>query len=665
MRAIVFSGQGAQRRGMGRDLFRQFPELVEIADRTLGYSVEELCLHDPRGELSRTAFTQPAIYVASWLAYLEFQQTHGTPALLAGHSVGEYAALTAAGVFDFETGLRLVQRRAALMGRVDGGGLTAIVGASPIEVREMLARPDLAGLEPANFNTPLQTVVGGPCDLLSQLEKHCAERGYRAIRLNVSGAFHTSAMHEASEEFGRFIATVALAPPKIPVALNLTGQLFSCQDLREILPRHIARPVQWSDCVATLMREGATEFVELPSTGALSRMLEQIRSAIPKPAPVARALGEGCGEIHDVIGRPLVSLSLGLGIAGVELVRSMSRADISAFIDTEDAPLDRLETDLCSLVSDPALAPRVGASLTPSIDIEQERRRVDLFIRLGVRNVELRGYNRPSEAVLRYRSSAAERGVRRLFVRVTRASEIDGFFDVEAKDGDAFAAAICIEAGVWRSREGKAQDALGHALSRRQVARDDGKAAGKTLIGVVADPTLSGGIAAAFAAGCDFVTTGSAMLLADEAQLDPETRTAVRDPSVGWIAGLPDWWLPELATRSTAWVDDPGVIEEVLNLQNLYLRSPSAELTTGSAVPFARVACEPGSPQREARSALRHTAAGAFSRLIPCDPAFDRLRNWINARADGCNHGLPAMRIAEMLLSQSVKEALAMEGERS
>ncbi|WP_159726835.1 acyltransferase domain-containing protein [Methylosinus sp. Ce-a6] len=660
MKAVVFSGQGAQRPGMGRDLFGRFPALVALADRTLGYSVEELCLEDPRSELSRTAFTQPAIYVVSTLAYLEFERTHGAPALLAGHSVGEYAALTAAGVFDFEIGLRLVQRRAELMGRADGGGLTAILGISPDEVGEMLARPDLAGLEPANFNTPRQTVVGGPSPLLARLERLCAESGRRAVRLNVSGAFHTSAMREASEEFGRFVTSFAMAPPKIPVALNLTGRLHAGEDLREVLPRHIASPVRWSDCIATLLREGATEFVELPSTGALSRMANEIRSAISSPPPVARQVEEAHGDIRDILGRRLVSVSLGRGISGLELTRSLGRAGVLAFIDTEDAPLDRLEADLSSLVSYPTIVARVGASLTPSLDAEDERRRVDLFVRLGVRNVELRGYERPSEAALRYRSPAPERGLRRLFVRVTRASAVDAFLDVEAGDGDPFAAALCVDTGVWRSRESEPEDALRHALSRREAARRDGGPAGKTLIGVVADPASSGGIAAAFEAGCDFVTTGSAMLLADEARLDSEMRAAIRDPRVGAVAGLPDWWLPELATRSTAWIDDPGAIEEVLNLQNLYLRSPDTETMRGAVAPFARTADGHGSREREARKALRRTAAGVFRRLIPCDPAFDSLRRWIVARADG--HGLSAARIAEMLLPPSVEETHPTEG---
>jgi trans-AT polyketide synthase/acyltransferase/oxidoreductase domain-containing protein len=659
MKAVLFSGQGAQRRGMGRDLFRRFPDLVAVADLTLGYDVEELCLEDPKGELSRTAFTQPAIYVVSALAYLEFERTHGAPALLAGHSVGEYAALTAAGVFDFETGLRLVQRRAALMGRADGGGLTAILGASPDEVGEMLARPDLVGLEPANFNTPRQTVVGGPSPLLARLEQLCAEAGRRAVRLNVSGAFHTSAMREASEAFARFATSFAMAPPKIPVALNLTGRLHAGEDLREILPRHIAAPVRWSDCVATLLREGATEFVELPTTGALSRMAEEIRSAIPSPSPAARPVG----EVAEILGARLVSVSLGLGIAGPELARSLSRAGVLAFIDTEEAPLDRLEADLRSLVSDPTIAARIGASLTPSLDSEDERRRVDVFVRTGVRNLEIRGYERPSETVRHYRLSGPERGLRRLLVRVTRASVVDAFLDVETGDGDPFAAAICIDAGLWRSWEGDPEDALRHALSRREAARRAGEPAGRTLIGVAADPASPGGLAADLTARCDFVTTGSAMLLADEARLDAKTRAAIRDPRLGAVAGLPDWWMPELATRSTAWIDDPAAIEEALNLQNLYLRSPVAATLPGAVVPLARTAGGGTvSREREARKALRRAAAGVF-RMIPCDPAFDRSRRWIIARAGG-GHGLPAARLAAMLLTPSVEEPLATQGER-
>ncbi|GLK76849.1 hypothetical protein GCM10008171_21030 [Methylopila jiangsuensis] len=619
MRAALFSGQGAQRRGMGGELFARFPDQVRIADRTLGYSVAELCLEDPRDELSRTAFTQPAIYVVSVLAYLQDADVHGAPAFVAGHSVGEYAALTAAGVFDFETGLRLVQRRAALMARADGGGLTAVVGASPAEVEEMLRLPELAELEAANFNTPTQTVVGGPRAALERLERRCAEMGRRAVRLNVSGAFHTGAMRTAAAAFADVVRLVPFAPPRIPVALNLTGELHAGEDLRDVLSRHIASPVRWSGCVGALLRAGASVFVEFPGAGVLSRMTEEIRRTAP---PAAR-------RAEGPLGRPLVAGSLGRGMAGPEMVGALARADVTAFLDGEGVPDDRLEAELQELLRDPALAPRVGASLALTLRRDDERRRADLFIRVGVQNLELRGYERPSDAVRRYRASASDGRARRLFVRTDRPEAVDGFLDAEAEDGRPFVAAICVEAGLWRAQEGNPEAALRRAVERRAAARRLGRPEGGVLIGAAAridDPRAA---EEAFAAGCDFVAAGAVMLLADEARLDGDVRAAARDAGAGRVALCPDGWLPGLATQTLAWSPDETSVAELRRLQALYLRAPTE--------------------RRGDRATLREAMTDLAGRLIPCDPAFDAARAWIAAEAT--KGPLSAARIAHMLLT--------------
>src|SRR6185503_9058341 len=162
MLAFVFPGQGSQKRGMGQGLFDEVPEYAAVerdVDAIVGYSMRKLCLEDPDNRLKETQFTQPSLYVVNALHYYKAVASGTRPAYLAGHSLGEYNALLAAGVFDFLTGLRLVQKRGELMSQARNGGMGAVVGLTADAVARVLEEGGLAALEVANFNTPLQTVV--------------------------------------------------------------------------------------------------------------------------------------------------------------------------------------------------------------------------------------------------------------------------------------------------------------------------------------------------------------------------------------------------------------------------------------------------------------------------------------------------------------------------
>ena len=163
MFALAFPGQGSQHKGMGAQLFGRFPEETARADEILGYSIEELCRDDVDGRLQNTEYTQPALFVVNALSHLAHRADGGAePDYLAGHSLGEYNALHAAGAFDFATGLRLVAKRGELMSRVADGGMAAVVGLTAEQVAELLGRPGLENLSIANYNNPTQTVVAGP-----------------------------------------------------------------------------------------------------------------------------------------------------------------------------------------------------------------------------------------------------------------------------------------------------------------------------------------------------------------------------------------------------------------------------------------------------------------------------------------------------------------------
>ncbi|WP_344386305.1 ACP S-malonyltransferase, partial [Streptomyces thermolineatus] len=292
MKAWLFAGQGAQRAGMGEELFDRFPEYVAAADRVLGESVRALCLDDPDGRLNRTRWTQPALYVVNALACAEALAEGPGPDVLAGHSLGEYNALLAAGCFDFETGLRIVRRRGELMGEADGGAMLAVVGLAPDAVRALLDRCGAADVDLANLNTATQVVVSGPAGAMEAVRAAVrATPGARCVPLAASGAFHSRHMRPAQERFAVFLSTVEFRPPRIPVIANVTGRPYPADGVPDLLARQIAAPVRWHETLRELVRRGVTEAREFGPRPVLRPMWESVLAetqTVPEPAPESR-----------------------------------------------------------------------------------------------------------------------------------------------------------------------------------------------------------------------------------------------------------------------------------------------------------------------------------------------------------------------------------------
>jgi malonyl CoA-acyl carrier protein transacylase len=278
--ACLFPGQGSQSKGMGANLFEQFPDWTGQADAILGYSIRELCVDDPRGELGLTQFTQPALFVINAMTWRAREDADAArPAFVAGHSLGEYNALVAAGVFGFGTALELVKQRGERMGRVRGGGMAAVIGPEPDRIQAVLDS-DEAGrrLDVANFNSFDQTVIAGPRADIDAVKPLFEAAGVRAfIPLNVSAPFHSRYMRDAMEEFGKVIRAATFSAPAIPVVSNVTGRPYVAAEAAGTLARQIDHSVRWLDSMLFLLDAGVTDFEEVGPGSVLKKLIAQIR----------------------------------------------------------------------------------------------------------------------------------------------------------------------------------------------------------------------------------------------------------------------------------------------------------------------------------------------------------------------------------------------------
>lgn len=269
---------------MGQGLFdevREYTAVEREVDAIVGYSMRQLCLEDPDNRLKETQYTQPSLYVVNALHYYKAMSQGEGPAYVAGHSLGEYDALLAAGVFDFLTGLRLVKKRGELMSQAKNGGMGAVIGMSANAIAAVIRDNGLSALDVANFNTPAQTVVSGPVADVQRAGPIFEKAGAQMfIPLQVSAAFHSRYMADAAKAFGDFLAPMSFAAPKIPVIANATAQPYPAdgsESVKSLLVGQITRSVQWTQSVRYLIARGVTQFIEMGPGNTLTRMVQQIQ----------------------------------------------------------------------------------------------------------------------------------------------------------------------------------------------------------------------------------------------------------------------------------------------------------------------------------------------------------------------------------------------------
>lgn len=284
---FVFSGQGAQYTGMGQDLYDEYPLVKSYFDRAsavLGYDMAELVFTE-NDRLDETEYTQPAILTVSVALYALILEQGIRPAALAGLSLGEYSALVAAGALSFEEAVQLVAKRGRFMSEAvpsGVGAMSAILGTTREQVEALcLKATEEAGqlVTPANYNMPGQIAIAGYRDAVEKAEELASDYGVkRAIRLNVSGPFHTPLLAKAADQLAAELTNVTFHDFELPIATNFTGKVIASKEaLPETLKQQVQSPVRFEECIETMLDMGIDTFIEIGPGKALSGFIRKIR----------------------------------------------------------------------------------------------------------------------------------------------------------------------------------------------------------------------------------------------------------------------------------------------------------------------------------------------------------------------------------------------------
>lgn len=460
MITYVFPGQGSQYRGMGGNLFDEYPEITAKADRVLGYSIKELCLEDPKRQLSQTQFTQPALYTVNALSYLrKIGETGKKPDFVAGHSLGEYNALFAAGAFEFESGLSLVKMRGELMSRAAGGGMAAVLGLSGEQVEDILKRNSLNTITVANYNTSSQIVIAGPREEIDRATSFFEQENATYIPLNVSGAFHTSYMNDSKELFRERLNSFEFLELGIPVISNVHARPYRQGKTRDNLIEQITHPVRWTESIRYLMGKGAAVFEEIGPGDVLTKLVQAIQRDAEPLVVIDEEddykMEEGSGieqgpekevptedkhpyvitveddepeQIEEQIQstpRGVTPSSLGdeefrqdynlkyaclaggmyRGVASREMVVRMGRAGMMGFYGTGGLELDQISDTIKNIQKELSQGQPYGMNLLHNLyNPETEEKTIDIFLAHGVKNIEAAAFLSITPALVKYRA---------------------------------------------------------------------------------------------------------------------------------------------------------------------------------------------------------------------------------------------------------------------
>jgi len=285
--AFIFPGQGAQVVGMGKDLYEHYPaakKVFDTADEVLGKKVTKMCFEGPEDDLKQTINTQPAIVTMSIAALEAFKsKLNLTPHFTAGHSLGEYCAMFCSGVMNLKTTLLAIQKRAALMNKVNKGMMAAVLNAPEGSIEKALKEASKEGyVDVANYNSPVQVVLTGDEKAVNKAGEILTQAGARRfVPLAVSGAFHSKYLNEASKEFGEFAKELDLSSASVPVVTNVDASAtISAEDFRNKMPRQICSSVHWTQTIENMVKNGVDTFVEFGPGKVLAGLNKKINPEV-------------------------------------------------------------------------------------------------------------------------------------------------------------------------------------------------------------------------------------------------------------------------------------------------------------------------------------------------------------------------------------------------
>ena len=611
MNVLLFPGQGTQYKGMGRDLFAAYPQWTQMASDFLGYSIEALCVSDPENRLNLTRYTQPALYVVNALRYFQWREKGIALDMAAGHSLGELSALLAGECFDFLTGLRIVQKRAELMGQAGGGTMAAVLGMRAESLLTLLHDHGLKTIDLANHNSPTQLVIAGDTPAILAAEKLLSARDVKCVVLNVSAPFHSRYMRDPQRAFTTFLQDFTFNDPTIPVIANATARPYLAGQVAIGLAQQIASPVLWTDSVRYLMGRGDFNYVEMGADPkriggvVLGKLVDEIRSTegplteplvslmatiVEQPTPTqsreltkvpaneTQFLGSRNFRSRYRLSYAYVAGAMYRGTASTALVVRMGRAGLIGYLGTGGLSLPAIETAIRAIQAQLATDAPYGLNLLANYaEPTAERATVDLYLKYGVRNIEASAFMQMTPALVMFRLKGLSRGTageiqcaHRVLAKVSRLEVAQAFMSpapahlvsallkqgvvtgeqAELASRVPMSHDICVEADSGGHTDGGIPTILLPAMQqlRRSVA-DQYRYSEPICMGLAGGIGTPFAAAAAFAMGADFILTGSINQCTVESGATDAVKAMLQDAGIHDMAYAPAGDLFEMGAR--------------------------------------------------------------------------------------------------------------------